>query len=46
MEPIYYVSETEDRIVISHESNKNTVFFSDNFDFILDWAFGPDDTIT
>jgi hypothetical protein len=46
MEPTFYVSETESYIKINSIPDENTVFFSDDFDLVLDWAFGPDDTIT
>jgi hypothetical protein len=45
MEPTFYVSETMDCIVISREPSGNTVFFSDNFDLVLDWAYRPEDTV-
>ncbi len=42
MQPPYYLSVTEASIKIDSKPDKNTVFFSDDFDLVLDWAFGPE----
>jgi hypothetical protein len=42
MNSIYYVSEADDYIGIDRAPGKNTVFFSTDFELVLDWVFGPD----